>query len=397
MAVARITIKKERNLLNFYDANDTDNTERHWSYDLNNGDILGFSGRKVRNVPGGWKRTLQDLSASASCRWNDLTLNDGELLAALVFAGDNYPAKYIKFVERLLAANAFENFGERDKRVCIFISTWNADFDLLDGIDFAKFCRYLKEYDVDRNGSNLWYAINCFIKADKYKDYQKQIDKFGQDVVEECVESLDNLDNLNVLWNWLGSREVTTLINIGAGASCKGHSRYRQWCGGLEGWGRYFVQMINWAGLMNLEVSKGTPIAQCATIERDFKEYKNRIPNDTLQKHQKAEWANLEDDDFVIIVPTTLQELKEEGNRMHNCIGGMWIDGYGNCLEEGRQTRGIVFVRRADDPAEPFIDCDFELGTMEIVQFYGKYNNTMRDDHIWRFREKLQRHLRTFV
>ena len=396
MAVTRITIKKERNLLNFYDANDTDNTERHWSYDLNNGDILGFSGRKVRNVPSGWKRTLQDLSTSASCRWRDLTLTDGELLAALVFAGSDYPAKYVSFVERLLAANAFENFEENAKRCCVFISTWRADFNLLDEIDFAKFCRYLKEYDTNR-GIGLWDIIDGFIKANKYKDYQKQIEKFGQNVVEECVEELNNLDNLNVLWNWLGSREVTTLIGIGAAASCNGHSRYRQWCGGLEGWGKYFAQMINCAELMNLEVSKGTPIAQCATIERDFKEYKNRIPNETLQKHQKAEWANVEDDDFVIIVPTTLQELKEEGNRMHNCVGGMWVDGYGNNLAEGRQTMGIVFVRRANDPTEPFIDCDFALDTMEIAQFYGKYNHSMRDDRILRFREKLQRHLLTFV
>ena len=267
---------------------------------------------------------------------------------------------------------------------------------MLDEIDFAKFCRYLKEYDTNR-GIGLWDIIDAFIKADKYKDYQKQIEKFGQNVVEECVEELNNLDNLNVLWNWLGSREVTTLISIGAAASCNNHSRYRQWCGGLEGWGKYFTQMINCVELMNLEVSKGTPIAQCATIERDFKEYKNRIPNETLQKHQKAEWANVEDDDFVIIVPTTLQELKEEGNRMHNCVGGMWIDGYGNNLEEGRQMRGIVFIRRADDPTEPFIDCDFELNTMEIEQFYGKFNHGMRDDRILRFREKLQRHLLTFV
>ena len=396
MAVTRITIKKERNLLNFYDANDTDNTERHWSYDLNSGDILGFSGRKVRNIPSGWKRTLQNLSASASCRWRELDLSDGELLAALVFDSNNYPTKYVSFVERLLAANAFENFEERDKRWMIFVNTWNTDFNVLDEIDFAKFCRYLKEYDTDCNDT-LRGIIENFIRADKYKDYQKQIEKFGQATVESCVEELNNLDNLNILWNWLGSREITTLISIGAAAFYNGHSRYSHWAGGLEGWGKYLAQMINCAELMNLEVSKGTPIAQCATIERDYKEYKNRIPNETLQKHQKAEWANVEDDDFVIIVPTTLQELKEEGNRMHNCVGGMWTDGYGNNLAEGQQTMGIVFIRHADDPTEPFIDCDFRLDTMEIIQFYGKYNHSLRDDHILDFREKLQRHLRTFV
>ena len=68
-------------------------------------------------------------------------------------------------------------------------------------------------------------------------------------------------------------------------------------------------------------------------------------------------------DQYQAIMPSNCDELRAEGNAMHNCIGG-----YGDRIAAGKCV--CVFVRDAE--GEPFADIEIKDG--KVVQCYEKYN-----------------------
>lgn len=71
---------------------------------------------------------------------------------------------------------------------------------------------------------------------------------------------------------------------------------------------------------------------------------------------------------FMIVVPKSSEEIKAEGRTLHHCVG-TYVD---------RVARGktmILFVRRVDNPAEPFYTMEFKDG--KVVQCRGKNNCSM--------------------
>ena len=68
-------------------------------------------------------------------------------------------------------------------------------------------------------------------------------------------------------------------------------------------------------------------------------------------------------DQYEAVIPSNCDELRAEGNAMHNCIGG-----YGDRIAAGKCV--CVFVRDAE--GEPFADIEIKDG--KVVQCYEKYN-----------------------
>lgn len=87
---------------------------------------------------------------------------------------------------------------------------------------------------------------------------------------------------------------------------------------------------------------------------------------------------------LVVCVPETVAELKEEGKKLHNCLG-TYVD------KVARGETLIFFVRRIEDPTAPYIAMEYNRG--EIVQCRFDYNKAVTDTKIIDFANALAKKL----
>ena len=87
---------------------------------------------------------------------------------------------------------------------------------------------------------------------------------------------------------------------------------------------------------------------------------------------------------LVVYVPETIEELKEEGKRLHNCLGS-----YADRVAEGKTL--IFFIRRMEDPTAPYIAMEYCHG--RVIQCRLDYNEPVKDTKIIDFAEALARKL----
>ena len=159
---------------------------------------------------------------------------------------------------------------------------------------------------------------------------------------------------------------------------------------------RLFEELISLSDCLNVKREKKNPLKQLYKLRKEAENKENQIINDTLKKNQNKKWQ-FEDDDFEVIVPTTYDELVQEGRQQHNCVGDYWINNYGNNLKRGVQNRGVVFIRKKNNPTRSYITCDFSLNTLEIKQYLGNCNISNLGKEADDFRTKFQNHLKSLI
>lgn len=86
------------------------------------------------------------------------------------------------------------------------------------------------------------------------------------------------------------------------------------------------------------------------------------------QSVEKYKYLEYEDEkhDFFIKVPSSQEELYEEGRQLHHCVGS-----YVNSVASGSSL--ILFIRKKDDPDTPL--CTIEVRGNRIVQARTRFNN----------------------
>ena len=120
------------------------------------------------------------------------------------------------------------------------------------------------------------------------------------------------------------------------------------------------------------------------TYELRKTEFDNKKMASNFAKHSKA-W-DFSYGDFTIVIPTTGQDIVDEGNNMHHCVGG-YVDRVVN-----GQTY-ICFVRRKNTPNECYLTCQVMLdGT--INQYYLAYDRHISTDADYAFYRAFQEHLK---
>jgi hypothetical protein len=93
-----------------------------------------------------------------------------------------------------------------------------------------------------------------------------------------------------------------------------------------------------------------------------------RINCKMKQVAQKWEWLTGVSGDFVVIIPTTEQELEAEEKAMKNCIGS-----YANRIVRGDSI--VAFVRKASAPEQAFVDVEYSLKSNKVTQVYASQNS----------------------
>ena len=114
------------------------------------------------------------------------------------------------------------------------------------------------------------------------------------------------------------------------------------------------------------------------------KEFDNKRMQMNYQAHAKA-WE-FEYGDFTIALPTCGQDIVDEGQNMHHCVG-RYVD---------RVVNGdtyICFVRRKDTPDKCHLTCQVDMNG-NIGQYYLAYDNTISSSEDVAFKAAFQNHLR---
>lgn len=153
-------------------------------------------------------------------------------------------------------------------------------------------------------------------------------------------------------------------------------------------------RIFSYAKKLNTKIPTKNVMHELARMMREWDKIKDQRCNETLTKYNSKSFA-YENDKFIVIVPQTIEELIAEGNAQHNCVGEYWTRHYGNDIENGIMSRGVVFIRRKDDISESYITCDFEIGTKYICQYLERYNCNVSDTDALAFKKEYQQYLYT--
>lgn len=78
---------------------------------------------------------------------------------------------------------------------------------------------------------------------------------------------------------------------------------------------------------------------------------------------------------YIIIAPTDIQQLVEEGEALQHCVGRM---GYDKKMADGISL--IMFVRKSQYPNTPFVTVEYRLDTKTLRQCYGYKDSAPADD-----------------
>lgn len=98
----------------------------------------------------------------------------------------------------------------------------------------------------------------------------------------------------------------------------------------------------------------------------------NKIKKDLEEEEYKQRKMKLlkmekEIDEFVFLVPKDLQEIVNEGNVLHHCVGSNY---YLDQHSKGQTT--ILFIRKKNELNKPYFTMEYQ--NRKVVQTQGKYN-----------------------
>lgn len=125
----------------------------------------------------------------------------------------------------------------------------------------------------------------------------------------------------------------------------------------------------NWQELLDTERSFAWNTENIAALGKGMWE-KNIIA--TEDKIRKIE--ELSNDEFVIIVPKTLQDFTDEGNMQRNCVGHF----YHNSIADGRNV--VYFIRKKETPNRSYITNRYNIDCSHRTEETRKYCNAYNDD-----------------
>ena len=145
--------------------------------------------------------------------------------------------------------------------------------------------------------------------------------------------------------------------------------------------------MCAWANEFGWTLEKSDFFRQYINLRRAYQQAKDEQTNRLMREYQEFHRNALtfETETHIVIIPTTIEGLRNEGNAQGNCVGG-----YGYRIAD--KDRNVVFVRKKSNPTKPYITCDI-YNNGHINQYLVSCNCSVTDPADLEFREQFQEHL----
>lgn len=333
-----------------------------YRFDMSTGVMLGMRGAPIKTFA-----CASD--AYHACRMMEQSKNMFRMLSHIFNEGrETYRYRDTTLLEALAGCEKMDAIGvpycDTPREVARFI---NDHFK-----EFTKY--YQKSVEEGREINRRW--VNQF---SHYLDYEKAKSEMG---AHARVISID-------LWKTItnnGQRHYTEnewgifayylvrnkLIDfIGESSAVSKVCNYLEWCSALG----KTPSKENCFSREYVETKK--------TYELKKQEYDDARLRGHYEKHKKAfEFAF---GDFVVVLPQGGQDIIDEGNNMHHCVGS-----YVDRVVDGRTF--IVFVRHKNTPNECYLTAQVNTdGT--LGQYYLAYDRHIHEEADYEFRAAFEKHL----
>jgi hypothetical protein len=249
----------------------------------------------------------------------------------------------------------FSRIHKEDKLYSLLLSnpnlriSWVYDGEIPEG--FVDFC-------LKNNLMLNYISYKIFQSSKKIKDYPEDVRILVAEYIEEINSSeLPKEHIVKILRAYKNS-----VLKYGSYAF-DGHSTLR-----------YTLTYVGqFPELIKLINNQSSFALVANAVDKNYKLLKDKEQQEQIQKNQNKikELENLVYEDYCFIVPTTLEELIDEGKQQNNCVGSF----YNNSMVRGENF--IYFIRKKNEPKKSYITCRFGVYTKETVEARYKFNDVV--------------------
>lgn len=333
-------IKKNKGMIEFW----IDGKEKPYILDVNKGQLIGLRGGAIHNIPS----AVRHLASIHQSTVNRLIYNN--------YIPENYASLYV-------VANKLDSIGYT-------ATVWELSEyrSQIVKMDFRKLANYLRN---DPNGN-----IEKYIRINGKVDWLASV---GLRVEGQLTEDMVDF----IYSNW---REESA-ENIKALAYCFSRGLYEFFADDRYSLRNKVNNILYWLKELEWTLDKSDFARQYINAHRAYITKQDEIANCKMAEYQeyRRNALTFETDTHIVIIPTTIAELRDEGKAQSNCVGG-----YGRYI--GNKERNVVFIRRKDNPDRAYITCDItRRGT--INQYLARCNSSVKDQQDLEFEALYQAHL----
>ena len=344
---------KERNLITI----SIDGVNGNYTLDLNTGVYCGVKGTPIKTVPN--KMQVRSLFRIG---WNDESPNLNLCrMITIMLDHTRTTSEFRSYAKVLQSAEKLDAIGFYGSRYC-------HDSQIIYLADNIKYLNaWLKSNEVED------FNYNNFTRWCEYEKVRNSLGSLAEMLTAEMYYALYK------------KRPNLTIEELGVCAYylCRGKLwEYH------NGYVDNLIQYLDWRRLMGEKPQKVNNFMRewCETrktYELRKTEFDNKQMAFNYAEHSKA-WE-FEFGEFAVVIPTSAQDIVEEGKNMHHCVGS-----YVNSVVNGDCY--ICFVRRKNTPNECYITCQVHTNG-KIGQYYLAYDRIVNTADDLAFKTAFQNHL----
>lgn len=136
---------------------------------------------------------------------------------------------------------------------------------------------------------------------------------------------------------------------------------------------RYTLTYVSYfPELIKLIDTQSSFVLTAKAVDKNYNLLRNKEQQEKIEKSQKRikELETLAYKDYWFIVPTTLEELIDEGKQQNNCVGSF----YNDSMAKGEDF--IYFIRKKNEPKKSYITCRFNIKRNETKEARYRFNDS---------------------
>lgn len=342
-------VKKEKNIITF-----TIDEGKNYIFDINSLICYGLSGKPLKRIP-------KDLQYYRS---------DSLIISMVVeMFQDCKPTAFSQYKRVIELADKLSSMGFTSRNLSIY--TVN-HFGRLIGqtkyetvITERMVLNYIRKTDKDDISTDNFIDI---IRNEYYKKaLTVELDEKNLAVLKYLMKCEFSVNEIKLISNWLAK-----------GLGC--YYDYAQY-----DINRVLQKFFSRAKDIEYTPTKDDFFRQMVMVTKNYNMRKEEIDNKKLFANQSVKNLKFENEEFVVIVPTTSKEFEFEGKSQGNCVYTSYlrevIEGYTN----------VVFIRKKGEVENSYITCEVRRG--RINQYLTKYNNRVTDTSALIFKNQYQNYL----
>ena len=361
-----ITVTRDKNIISVL----VEGKNSPYTFDINTGVVNGLRGKPIKTVTKEVFRGICPFDYNHSRNTNLTEV----IYYATSWGSYSHIGELSYYADELKLADSLDNL---DIKIINNVSAVIKEF-----IRNKKLCKAYIKYAQECKKKNVEYNFNSF------KQMQDDIvlrSKFSFDITAPEFEGIRN--QLVNLTEWATDREIKSFvvnfidtkwytINDTSARSLM-WSQFKKYCECC----REIEEKVSVKPNFITEYPRVYKAYMAQKEEIDRRKFKRAM--DIHRAEMEFEYGN-----FKVVVPTTPQEIKDEGKNMHHCVAS-----YAYSVMETNYTdrSHIVFVRYKNTPDKCYITCEIRNGT--ICQYYLSHDRYISTDEDREFKKKYQEHL----